>query len=293
MRLRAVLAIAAGLALGACAGPPEREQSRSMPLASFGQLEELASRLPGRYGAARRLDQEQPGTQMQLSTVMRGDGTLVLEFRELLEKRQRGFILTLSSMAATTFIPGRFHPLQTDGTPSAQSCAMRFVVRDGLLSGETDPDQCRFGASEDAVGLLKEVALDADQVIIADQLIAAGTGEDNPPDILRLYRLDSFLGQVRVREQAGSGWRTAEEFLIAVGSRPIEPLDAADMPLDVVIRLELIQGQQPGSPLLSLQALQSDTDNMLGHVWADRQARRLGLALDHIQVDLEKPPPRP
>jgi hypothetical protein len=293
MKLRAALAVAIGLALGACAAPSERERSTTTPLASLGQLEQLAKRLPGSYGAARRLDQEQSVAQMQLSTAMRGDGTLMLELREQLESRQRGFILSLGSMSASTFIPGSFVPLQTDGAPSAQSCAMRFVVRDGLLSGQTDPNQCRFGSAEDGVGLLKEVALDADRVVIADQLIATGGGETSSPDILRLYRLDSFRAQVRVREQSTGGWRTAEEILINVGPRAVEPLDAADMPLGVVIRLELIQSQQPGTPLLYLQAVQSGSGAELGQAWADPRSQRLGLALEKVQIDLEKLDPAP
>lgn len=288
MRRRLSLAATAVLVLSACATPTDRDRATSLSVAALGSLEELAASLPGLYGAARRLDQERAGTQMLLSTRAGNNGTLVLEFQELLEQGQRGFMLTLGELGNSPFIPGVFVPLQADGSPSAHSCAMRFRVRDGLLSGETDPDQCRFGSGESGVGLLKEVALDGSRIVIADQLIDFSGQESDTPDVLRLYRLESFQGQVRVRDQAEGGWRTANTVQLETGARPIEPTDAADMTLGVSVRLELIQGQQPAYPLLYLQAADAETGKVLGQAWADPQAWRLGLALERVQIDLEK-----
>lgn len=289
MSWRAGLLIGAVLLVSACAAPSEREQSDVTASTGLtGQLEALAVRLPGRYGAPRRLDQDRPGSQMRVSVGSAGNASLLLEIREEHEDRQRGFILTLAAGGTSPFIPGRFVPLQADGTPSAHSCAMRFRIRDGLLSGETDPGQCRFGTGEAGVGLLKEVALDGNRIVIADQLTGPGGSGNDAPDILRLFRLDGFRGQVRVRTGPDAGWRTSQRVQARVGGNPVEPLDAADMSLGVQIRLELIEGQQPGTPLLYLQLADARSGTILGQAWGDPRTERLGLALDGAQVDLEK-----
>lgn len=293
MRSPASLLLASALLLSACATPPGRDEAPAGSIAKIGQLDELAARLPGRYGAARRLDEDDAGTRMVVSARSGDNAALVLELREELEDRQRGFVLTLDAGGASPFIAGSFVPLQADGTLSAHNCPMRFRVRDGLLSGQTDPQQCRFGTGADGVGLLKEVALDGSRIVIADQLIGPGESGADPPDILRLYRLERFQGQVRVRDGAGLDWRTSSRVQVEVGANPVEPVDAANMGLAVLIRLALIQGQQPGSPLLYLHLAEADSGTVLGQAWADPQALRLGLALDEVQVDLEKLIPGP
>lgn len=295
MRSQALVLLAGALLLSACAAPAGREEAPAGPMAFIGQLDELVSRLPGRYGAARRLDLDQTGTRMSLSARSGAGAELLLEFREDLDNPQRGFVLTLDAGGASPFIAGSFVPLRADGTLSAHTCPMRFRVRDGLLSGQTDPQQCRFGTGAESVGLLKEVALDGSRIVIADQLIGVDGNVGEPADILRLYRLERFQGQVRVRDEAWpeSGWRTSTEVQLETGADAVEPVDAANMGLSVLLRLALIQGQQPGSPLLYLQASDAETGTVLGQAWSDRQALRLGLALDQVQVDLEKLPSAP
>lgn len=290
MRLRAGLLLASILLLGGCAAPAGRDDAPAEPAAWVGgQLEQLAARLPGRYGPARRLDQGRPGEPMVLSARAGDNAGLILELQPERASRQRGFILSVSAGdGSSPFIAGAFVPLRSDASPSPQSCAMRFRIRGGLLAGETDPEQCRFGSGEDSVGLLKELALDGNQIIIADQLIGRAQGSGDEPDILRLYRLERFTGQVRVRSDATAGWRLAEQVEAEVGGEAIEPVDAADMGLGVRIRLELIQGKQPGSPLLYLQVMDAQSGGILGQAWSDLQADRIGLALDRVQVDLEK-----
>lgn len=290
MRLRAGLVIASMLLLGGCAAPAGRDDAPAEPAAwAGGQLEQFAARLPGRYGPARRLDQGRPGEPMVLNARAGDNAGLILELQPERATRQRGFILDIGAAdGPSPFIAGAFVPLRSDGSPSPQSCAMRLRIRGRLLSGETDPEQCRFGSGPDSVGLLKEVALDGNQIVIADQVVGMAQDNDNEPDILRLYRLERFTGQVRVRSDATASWRLAEQVEAEVGGDAIEPVDAADMGLGVRIRLELIRGNQPGSPLLYLQVMDAQSEKILGQAWSDVQADRIGLALDRVQVDLGK-----
>lgn len=294
MSPKAIVLVTGALILSACATNLSRndEATAGSETGAIGELEALAARMPGRYGAARRLDEESPGVQMTLSARFGDNSDLLLELREERESRQRGFILALERVGPSPFIPGRFIPLQSDGTASARGCRMRFRLRGDVISGETDPAQCRFGTGEQAVGLLKEIALDGSQIVIADQLSTPGGDADAEPDILRLHRLGEFRGQVRVRDRDGSGWRTAERMAVDVGGRRIEPVDAAGMSLGILVGLDLIAGQQPGEPLLYLQVTEARTGQVLGQSWGEPQAARIGLALERVQVDLERRPPR-
>ncbi|MFW5815784.1 MAG: hypothetical protein ACOCVP_02910 [Wenzhouxiangella sp.] len=290
MNLRVALVITCALILGGCVASPDRDDSAAeTPAWGGAQLEQLAERLPGRYGPARRLDQAGRGETMVLSARAGTNAGLVLELQPERATRPRGFMLNLSAAdGPSPFVAGTFVPLRADGRPAPQSCAMRFRIRSGLLAGETDPAQCRFGSGGDSVGLLKELALDGNQIVIADQLVGAEQGAGDAPDILRLYRLQRFTGQVRVRSDETASWRLAEQIEAAVGGDAIEPVDAADMGLGVRIRLELIEGKRPGSPLLYLQVIDAQSDEILGQAWSDVQAERIGLALDRVQVDLEQ-----
>ncbi|MFW6341062.1 MAG: hypothetical protein ACOC0Q_09355, partial [Wenzhouxiangella sp.] len=280
--------ILAVLGLAGCAVPGERNPDAAAEN-SGAALGMMANRVQGVYGAAQRLDQDKPDIQMVVSAARPDQATLMLELRERRAERQRGMLLQLrAGDGALPLFEGYFSPLLADGTVSPRACPMRFRLRNGLLSGQTEADQCRFGQGSDAIGLVKEVALDGRNLIIADQLAPAGGRPAQPPDILRLHRLETFRGQVRVRDD--SGWRTAEQIELTVGGAPIEPLDAAGMTLGIRVRLALIESRSAESPLLYLQAGDAEGTRVLGQAWSDIASERLGLALDGIQITLEKRP---
>lgn len=286
MRCHWLTVALSAVVLAACTTAPDRDQSSVVNSPSAASLELFVTALPGRYLSATRLDQSDAGVMMAVDVREVEDNAIALEFIEQDHTRQRGFILMLERSSASPFIAGQLMPVQVDGTLSNRACPMRFRLLQGLLTGETDPATCRFGNAENRVGLLKEVALTGSQIIIADLLLEPGQTSDQPPDVLRLHRLASFRASARVRQNADSGWRLAEAFEIEVGDTTFEPVDAAGMPLDVELSLRLVQGQEPGDPLLYLQINRSQTGEVLGQTWADAQARRIGLALDQLQIDL-------
>ncbi|HMA99221.1 MAG TPA: hypothetical protein VKO38_07195 [Wenzhouxiangella sp.] len=286
MRRRCLAVALSAILLAACTTPATRNQSSVVNVPGASQLEVFVTALPGRFLSATRLDQPEAGVMMAVNVREIADDAIALEFSEQQEARQRGFVLVLERNSSLPFIEGQFTPVQADGTLSTRTCPMRFRLLQGLLSGETDPLTCRFGDAENSVGLLKEVALTGNQIIIADQLLGPGQSADDAPDVIRLHRMASFRANVRSRESSEAAWRVAEPLDLAAGASAYEAVDAAGMGLDVAVRLRLVQGLQPGDPLLYLQLNNTSTGAVMGQAWADAQARRIGLALDQAQIDL-------
>jgi hypothetical protein len=217
----------------------------------------------------------------------RGDPqTWVLQFIQEHEQGPRGFILAFQRSFSGSEIAADLFPLQADGSLAAQSCRMQFRMLPDLLSGETDPDSCRFGEGENSIGLLKEIALSEDRIIIADQLVRSDAIASPAADILSLYRLDRFAGSVRSRTEVNQAWRLSEPVTLEVGGASVEPMDAADMSLDVQVRLLLVYEQNGDEPLLHLQAVDAVSSQILGQTWADAQVEQIGMALDQVQINL-------
>jgi hypothetical protein len=286
MSLKWLLMACSALLLAACAAAPSRDGSIDASPAGSGLLEAFVTALPGRFGSASRLDNPDPGVLMLTDLRAVDDNAIVLEFIEPRDDGNRGFALVLERHSNGPFIAGQFAPIQADGTLSTRTCPMRFRLLQGLLSGETDPITCQFGSAENSVGLLKEVALSVDQIVIADQLTGPGQHGDESPNVLRLHRLARFRGSVRVREKIGAAWRMAEPVELEAGMPATEPVDAAGMGLDVGVEMRLVQGQEAGEPLLYLQIDDVLSGEVMGQAWTDVQADRIGLALDRIQIDL-------
>jgi hypothetical protein len=251
-------------------------------------LQSRLSALPGQFGSAIRLDQAEPGVTMRVAPVRVNAETWILEFLQATPDAERGFLLAFEQTLIGSDIAASFVPLQGDGSFSRQSCGMRFRLLPGVLSGETDPQTCRFGEGEKSIGLLKEVALTDRQIVIADQLIPSAGNAGQSTDVLRLYRLDRFTGNVRGRAGGDHAWRLSAPVVLEVGGQSIEPVDAAGMSLDVKVRLSLVESQEVGSPLIHLQAMDAVTGQTLGQAWADTQAETIGIALDTVQINLDR-----
>jgi len=287
MNLKWLLMACIALVLAACTSAPVRDDSTDAIPASTELLEAFVTALPGRFRSATRLDDPEPGVLMLTDLRAVDDSAIALEFIQPRDDDNRGFVLVLERHSIGPFIAGQFVPVQADGTLSTRTCPMRFRLLQGLLSGETDPVTCRFGSAENSVGLLKEVAVTVDQIVIADQLTGPDRRSNESPDVLRLHRLARFRGNVRVRDnEIGSAWRMAEPVELEAGMPAAEPVDAAGMGLDVGVAMRLVEGQAAGQPLLYLQIDEVLSGKVIGQAWADAQAGRIGLALDRIQIDL-------
>ncbi len=285
MTLRLILTAFAGLLVAGCTAIAQREAALPEPVTRAAELQSRLSRLVGQFGSAIRLDEPSVAVMMNVAPGPANDETWVLEFLQTTKDTERGFLLVFERAVSVDQITANFIPLQPDGSVSQQSCRMQFRLLPGLLTGETEPQNCRFGEGENSIGLLKEIALSDRQIIIADRLIASTGSVDRTTDILRLHRLDSFSGSLRRRVADDQSWRLSEPVLLDVAGATVEPIDAASMSLDVQIRLLLVEGREAGAPLLYLQATDPASGRVIGQSWADAQVRQIGMALDIIQVN--------
>lgn len=288
MTLRLLWTAAALLLIAGCSSTAQREATPPDSAVSTAALQSRLARLSGQFGSAIRLDQPEPGVIMRVAPGPGNAETWALEFLQTSENAQRGFLLAFERSLSGPEIAARFIPLQVDGSLSRQSCGMRFRLLSGVLSGETDPRTCRFGEGQSSIGLLKEIALSDRQIIIADQLIPSTGSGDQSTDVLRLYRLDRFTGSIRTRTGPDHAWRVSKPIVLEVAGSFVEPADAADMPLDVRLRLLLVEGQNAGAPLIHLQAIDASTGHLEGQTWANAQVETIGMALETVQINLDR-----
>lgn len=288
MSLRLAWTTAALLLVAGCSASMQRNPSPAEPSGNAIALQSRLSTLVGQFGTAIRLSEPEPLVTMRVAPGPANAEAWVLEFLQTSPDGQRGFLLEFQRVFNGTEIAAEFIPMQSNGRLSQQSCSMRFRLLPGVLTGETDPESCRFGEGTGSVGLLKEIALTERQIIIADRLLRSAGMDEQSTDVLRLHRLARFTGSVRFRSDTGQPWRLSEAITLDVADAALEPSDAAGMPLDVLIRLLLIEGQTPEEPLLHLQAVNPTTGNVLGQAWGDAQTDRIGMSLDTTQIDLRR-----
>ncbi len=284
---RALTTLTLILVLSACAQPERRAETPSPAAASA--MTELARVFPGRYGSAERLDASRAPAHLEVVLETRAGNALeFLLLQQDSQGRERGFLLSLEALDSPEWLDGQFTPLGPDGNPGLRSCRMRFRMGAEGLVGETDPAQCRFGSDDQPVGLLKEIAFDGAQLRIADQLISLGDG--NPmadADVMELHRLGRFAGRARVRD-GDNDWRTASDVRVTTGGSLVEPLDAAGMSLGMTIDLTLVEGREGDPPVMALRLIDEEANRVLGQAWTDPAADRIGLVLDHAQVELRR-----
>ncbi len=252
------------------------------------RLSAIASALPGQYASvAGTRDGQIRRLQIETRPIQRAK-VLALELMQDDGEQQRHFALTLEPGDGALNLAGQFTPLDGDGR-AVGSCAMRFHLRDGGLVGMTDPTECRFGQGDQAVGLLKEIAFDGWQLVIGDQVLPAGEADENhAADIVTYLPAINFSGWAGRLE--GDAWRIARDIRLRPNGLPEQPRDAADMSLEVDIRLGYYRLASDGRQLLRLSLRDRADGSLLGESWSDTSAATIGLALPNFQVGLERLP---
>lgn len=252
------------------------------------RLGAIASALPGQYASVADSRDGHIRNLLIEARPAADPNALRLELTQSDGERQRRFLLTLEPDHNALNLAGRFAPLDGDGQTLAH-CAMRFHLRDGGLVGMTDPEECRFGQGEQAVGLLKEMAFDGWQLVIGDQVLSAGAaGEAGPADIVTYLPAVHFSGWAGRLE--GDAWRIARDIRLRPDGRPEQPVDAADMSLEVDLRLGYYRLPDDDRQLLRLTLTNRADGTLLGESWSDASASSIGLALPGFQVGLERMP---
>lgn len=270
------------LMLVGCATAPQTSTDPDRPSPV---LQQIAARLPGEYVSIQ--DENRP---VQSLSIERRSGAEPDEVAfSLIQadaggENQRRYGLSLQTAGIENRLDGRFALLNPQGR-ARRSCPMKFHVTDQGLVGETDPASCRFGEGAEAVGLLKEMAFDGQSIRIGDRLVEAESGEPRGEDqVIRFFRARQFSGWLGIRD--GEEWRIARDF----GLRPgvgVEPLDAADMSLGVLIELNYYRMERGNDDiLLRLTVTDVESGETIAESWAAPGSRNIGVALPDLQVGL-------
>jgi len=293
--VRAFIIACMAAVMGGCAGLGEQhddpDDSQGLQL-----LNNIAGAMPGLYsnhGQWREDDRPDPGPYELLVEPRPVDDPGRIEF--LLSQtdardRTRQFRLELAAAPAGHRLQGVLTPIDPSGQARGQ-CRMNFTVSNRGFSGETNPEDCFFGDGDDAVGLLKEIAFDGQQVVIADRLTRLYTGDPAGEDqIYRFYRVREFSGWAGTRNDGQ--WRISNEVVLHSEGSETRPADSAGNSLGLNIQLARINWREDQPPILRLSVHDEVTGELIGYAWADEDAEQVGLNLPDVQVGLRLAEPR-
>lgn len=278
--------------LGACTTTPDRAPSPDQ--AHLRALGEVAQALPGVYSNHMQWRQGASEAAGPYTLEVRRDGSgdprwlRILLAQSAAGEATRRFALELTPGARPDQFQGQFLPLGTAGA-LLEPCNMNFTLVSAGFSGETDPLECRFGEGDQAVGLLKEIAFDGQQIVIADQLYdpASRTPLDDVRT-LRFFRERRFHGWAGVRQ--GDSWRLASELVLHSEGDQIVPEDADGRSLGLRLQLARVLWREDQPPILRLSVYDEATGQLLGYSWADPDATQLGINLPDFQAGLTAAP---
>jgi len=198
----------------------------------------------------------------------------------------RRFLLEITTGTEEGLLGGVIATLDASNAPTL-SCTLDVTIRQDGFSAQTDPEDCRFGSSGQRVGLLKELAFDGQQLVIADRVMPLDAGAGDLPDQVYVFqRIVRFRGWAAIRE--ASDWRMAAPFEIDSAGGRIQPLDAVGMPLGMIVELTRIGLPNTPAPILELRLVDATDGHTLARAWADRDARSIGVAVKAAQVGLER-----
>lgn len=271
-------------ALTGCAGSPEPAREASADIAP---LEDIANAVAGEYVSVRQVGQAGDSVHLRIEPEAITDGLGLLMTQQHGDS-QRMFELQLRPGESAEQFEARFIPRRAEREAAETACDMRFRLAGGRLVGATDPDECRFRADQQWIGLLKEIAFEGDQVMMADQLVLEDGTPLGEPDQLVLGRVASFRGTL-ARNESGS-WRIARQLRLASGGNLIEPLDAAGMSLGILLNLELVESTESETPGLRLQVIEEASDRVIAETWAGPESRLIGVSLEDMRIEFRREP---
>ncbi len=284
-RLAALLS--AAMLLAGCATAPEPP-----PVARPGTdalVDALAERLAGTYAG------RAPGASMATIRLQvrpqSAPGTRPAQI-ELLQRTGGGdprrFLLALvASPTVPGQLAGAFSPLDAAGQPQGQ-CPLTGSARDGGVVLTTSAATCRFGSGEREVALVKEIAYDGERLVIGDRVLGADGRAATADTLMEFLPVHRYTGWAGRRDAGDTVWRRAEGLTLASDGRSTALYDAGGMPLGLELELAPYWPEADAAVLLRLRVFDAASGELLGQAWADPGATRVGLAVDNVQVGLER-----
>lgn len=267
---------------------PESEAPQRSPV-----LEELASILPGEYATPRSRDATDGRFYLQVhadrSTASGPLRLVMTQTRAGRSETPRRFEWVLREIenSGEERFTAEFAPLDSGGQPRRR-CTMSVTLRRNGLTGQTDPEECKFGEGEQMTGLLKEIAFDGTQLVIADRLISLPGGEPLGDDqVTRFFPVRAFTGWAGVRDGGDGDWRMASSLAVTTASDLAEPVDAGEMSLGILVELAHYRMDRSEQVMLRLTVSDAESGDILGEAWADADAQSIGLARPDLQVGLD------
>ncbi|MGY6587541.1 MAG: hypothetical protein ACXIUB_04555 [Wenzhouxiangella sp.] len=288
----ALVAILIGL-LAACATPhgssPTPTERDTDLAASTRQL--LA--FEGVYDQARQAGQRQ-GLELAVEFLAgatvdgAGDNSQALLLRQRDNQgNERPFLLVWQPDPQGQPHQAVFSPLDPNDGQALGRCPLLAQLSSAGLLAETVVEECLFGEGASRMALHKEIALDGDQLVIADRVLSQENGEPLQDDVvLRLFRRQRF--ELRAIDRSDGGQRLAAPSRIDTSGRSVSLSDAAGMRLPFHLRLRYYQLAGGGDEVVLRLSVLDDQGEVVAESWGDHESIALGIAIDTIEVALQR-----
>ncbi len=178
-----------------------------------------------------------------------------------------------------------FAPLNPSDGQALGRCPLMTRLGNTGLQAETQVEECLFGEGASRIALHKEIALDGDQLVIADRVLSAQDSQPIQDDVvLRLFRRSHF--ELQAVDQSDGGQRLAEPASIDTSGHSVTPSDAAGMSLPFQLQLRYYQLSN-NAVVLRLTVL-DDQGEAVAEGWGDHESAALGIVTENFEVALQR-----
>ena len=166
-------------------------------------------------------------------------------------------------------------------------CEMTLHITPTAYAGETSAEKCRLPAVDGvSPGLLKDVRIQANSIIIGDQLRQGGQAVA-PPSIQQFQRSHEFSGWAGVKP-AQAKWLALAPFKLYSDGQTIAINNKEGRSSGINIRLSQVAWKLGETQILRLDLIDPETGKPTAYAFTDVNSGNIGLNLGHLQIGLKR-----
>lgn len=310
-RPRKLALILLTVVLGGCASNPGTPQN---PIDNRGEvnINTILSRLPGSYSNyAYHHDRNSDGPVTDLSIrQLKTDGDQVFLFES--ESREPGFsqydIYWLKLNQKSNQAELHFTRLSDDelSLPLQDilsiawrrvlpGCVIKIAGDDTQLSGQTNPDTCRFEHPlQGETRLIRELSIGEESLTIKTELQGAGSKGPNDVTLLELQKHRTFEAWASIRIEPGQQqgdpgmWQLSQVFNTRDDGRVSQLYDQQMASMGFGLQLARLQRFDGEPAYYKLSIINLNSGQIQAYKWFKPDSARLNLNLDWFQSNLEQ-----